>query len=188
MSYTLYKSSVIHSEERRFEMGNKYLTFEKAKAVIAPIGLKTRREYLHYVKSNNINYLSPTPEPSYYHKGWKGFADYLGISQEEYVYHKNTQPKIKSLSKPTSDSSVKAKVEVVNNVLTGLDPDKVIAFLIQEDVAPETIVKLVADLDIKSSTMMNDLCKYMHERSKRQAEVWRPTGYTTAEAQMTSKI
>lgn len=173
-------------------MGNKYLTFEEAKAVIAPIGLKTRREYLHYVKSNNIKYLTLTPEPAFYHKGWKGFADYLGISQEEYNYNKQTQPYFKTEKNQKVDKSLKEtkqpKVEVVKSVVTGLDPDKVIAFLIAEDVAPETIVKMVAELDIKSSSLMNDLCKYMQDRSKRQAEVWRPTGYTTAEAQMTTKI
>jgi hypothetical protein len=71
---------------------------------------------------------------------------------------------------------------VIQNII-GLEPDKVISFLISEDVAPETIVKLVAEMDIKSSTLMNDLCKYMQERSKRQEATWRPTGYQTTKAE-----
>ena len=172
-------------------MGNKYLSFEESKAVIAPLGLKTRREYLHYVKSNNIKNLSLTPEPAFYHKGWKGFADYLGISQEEYIFYKQNQPYFKTDNSPKVTESVieskQPKVEV-NNIIAGLDPDKVIAFLIQEDVAPEIIVKMVADLDIKSSSLMNELCKYMQDRTKRQSDVWRPIGYNTAEAQMSIKI
>ncbi len=191
MYYTTYKSSVMNTKERRFGMRKKYLTFDKAKAKVASLGIKTRREYIHYIMSNNIKNLTLTPDVSYYYKGWKGFADYLGISQEEYESNKRTQPRFNT-SKTTkvqkSQSTIEPNVTVVKNILEGLDPDKVIKFLIAEDVEPDTIVKMVAELDIKSSTLMNDLCKYMQDRSKRQAEVWRPTGYTTAEAQMTTKV
>ncbi len=177
-------------KERVFEM-RKYLTFEQAKAEIALVGLKTRREYMHYVVSNNIKNLTPNPEVAYFYKGWSGYADFLGISQEEYEFNKRTQPRFKtekSIKVHKAKSTKQPNVTVVKNVLEGLDPDKVIKFLISEDVAPDTIVKMVAEMDIKSSTLMNDLCKYMQDRSKRQAEVWRPTGYNTAEAQMSIKI
>ena len=78
--------------------------------------------------------------------------------------------------------------QIVVNTIVGLDPDAVIKFLISEDVEPATIAKLVAEMDIHSSTLMNDLCKYMQERSKRQQATWRPTGYQTAEAQMSLKV
>ena len=169
----------------------KYLTFEESRAIVSTLGLKTRREYINYVNDNNIKHLSPSPEPSYYRKGWSGWADFLGLTQEQYLENKKNQFVIigeerKSNPKPTKASKVKSqtpKVNVVNKTLVGLDPDKVIQFLITEDVAPDTIVKMVAELDIKSSTLMNDLCKYMQERSKRQEATWRPTGYQTAQAE-----
>lgn len=167
----------------------KYLSFEESRAIVSTLGFMTRRDYMNYVNDNNIKHLSPSPEPSYYHKGWSGWADYLGLTQEQYLENKKNQFAIigeerKNNPKPIkSKSSPTPKVTVVNQTLVGLDPDKVIKFLITEDVAPETIVKLVAELDIKSSTLMNDLCKYMQERSKNQEATWRPTGYQTAQAE-----
>ena len=70
---------------------NKYLTFEESRAIVANLGLKTRREYMNYIADNNIKHLSPTPEPSYYHKGWAGWADYLGLTQEQYLENKKNQ-------------------------------------------------------------------------------------------------
>jgi len=174
----------------------KYLTFEESRAIISTLGLKTRREYLNYVNDNNIKHLSPTPEPSFYHKGWSGWADFLGLTQEQYLENKKNQYVIvgqerKSNPKPTKAIKVKSqtpKVNAVSQTVVGLDPDKVIQFLITEDVAPDTIVKMVAEMDIKSSALMNDLCKYMQTRSKRQEVTWRPTGYNTAEPQMSLKI
>lgn len=172
---------------------NKYLTFEESRAIVATLGLKTRREYKNYVADNNIKHLSPTPEPSYQHKGWSGWADYLGLTQEQYIENKKNQfynmaqerKNNVNTSMTTKVAKVKQQIEnvVVNQPVLGLDPDEVIQFLISEDVAPETIVKMVADLDIKSSTLMNALCKYMQERSKRQEATWRPTGYQTAQAE-----
>lgn len=164
-----------------------YLTFEETKAVIAPLGLKTRRDYLHYVKSNNIKNLSLTPEPAFYHKGWKGFADFLGISQEEYEYNKRKHSYCKKDKVTTSTKPVTFIDKPRCDVVSGLNPDDVISFLIKEDVEPEIIVKMVAELDIKSSTLMNDLCKYMQSKSNK-SDIWRPTGYKTAEAQMTTNI
>jgi hypothetical protein len=171
----------------------KYISYAEAKAEIASLNLKTRKEYIDYIHSNNINYLPPYAEVSYHKKGWTGFADFLGLTDAQYKINKQNQwPIVMKNRKPYTKSTKPAKASPViqpkPQVLKGLDPDKVIAFLIKEDVAPETIVNMVAELDIKSSTLMNDLCKYMQDRSKRQAEVWRPTGYTTAEAQMTTKI
>lgn len=173
---------------------NKYLTFEESRAIVATLGLKTRREYMNYIADNNIKHLSPTPEPSYQHKGWAGWADYLGLTQEQYLENKKNQFYIIAqerknnvytslTTKATKAKQQSEKVVVVSQPISGIDPDRVIQFLITEDVAPETIVKMVAELDIKSSTLMNDLCKYMQERSKRQEATWRPTGYQTAQAE-----
>jgi len=174
-------------------MGKKYLSYIKAKAKVSSLGLKTRKEYIEYVQSNNIDSLPIHAQANYTNYGWVGFADYLGITDEEYKANKKAQwVDVVRNRKPSTRRIKRAKTSpvIASNppVLQELDPDKVIAFLIKEDVAPETIVNMVAELDIKSSTLMNDLCKYMQDRSKRQAEVWRPTGYTTAEAQMTTKI
>jgi len=195
MPYTLYKSSVMNLNKKGNQntMGTKYLSYNKAKAKISSLGLKTRKEYIEYVQSNNIDSLPIHAQANYTNYGWVGFADYLGITNEEYTANKKAQwADVVRNRKPYTKSTQRVKTSPViapkPPVLQGLDPDKVIAFLIKEDVAPETIVNMVAELDIKSSTLMNDLCKYMQDRSKRQAEVWRPIGYTTAEAQMTTKI
>jgi hypothetical protein len=173
-------------------MKAKILSLEEAKIAIASKGLKTRQDYLHYVKENQIINLSLTPEPHYYHKGWSGWANFLGISKEDYEFNKRTRTrsyaKVHQEKLNSTNATKFSKVQEANNTDVGLNPDDVISFLIKNDVAPETIVKMVADLDIKSSTLMNDLCKYMHERSKRQSEVWRPTGYNTAEPQMSTNI
>jgi hypothetical protein len=152
------------------------------------LGLKTRKEYIEYVQSNNIDSLPIHAQANYTNYGWVGFADYLGITNEEYKANKKAQwADIVRNRKPSTKTIKRAKTSPVitpkPSVLQGLDPDKVISFLISEDVAPETIVKLVAEMDIKSSTLMNDLCKYMQERSKRQEATWRPTGYQTAKAE-----
>lgn len=164
-------------------MGAKYVPFAEAKEKIASLNLKTRKEYITYVKSNNINYLSPTPEVSYI-KHWEGFADFLGLTEEQYNANKKaqwaevvkTRPAPKKTSKTTASKTV---------VVKGLDPDKVIKFLISEDVEPTTIAKMVAEMDIHSSTLMNELCKHMQERSKRQEQLWRPSGYQTSVAEFT---
>jgi 5,10-methenyltetrahydromethanopterin hydrogenase len=72
--------------------------------------------------------------------------------------------------------------------ITGLDPDKVISFLIKENVDPETIVKMVADMNINSGTLMAELCKYMTKKTIEKQLSWRPTGYNTAETQISLKI
>jgi 5,10-methenyltetrahydromethanopterin hydrogenase len=78
-------------------------------------------------------------------------------------------------------------VTVVKEVPTGLDPDMVISFLIHEDVEPNTIVKMIAELNISSGTLMAELCKYMTKKTLEKQATWRPTGYNTAEAQMSTK-
>jgi hypothetical protein len=174
-------------------MGTKYLSFNEAKAKIASLNLNTRREYIAYVQSNNINYLPLQAEVNYSKRGWAGFADFLGITEAQYKANKQNQwadvvKTRKPYTKPVKLAKTSPVIAPKPVKLIGLDPDKVIQFLITEDVAPETIVKMVAELDIKSSTLMNDLCKYMRDKSKHQAEVWRPTGYNTAEAQLSIKI
>ncbi len=183
----------------------KYLTYAKAKHYILQFQFKTISEYTQYVKNENITFLPLKPFNTYYIDGFKAH-DFLGLDEKTYKANltelRNAQctmmrtkvtpeshlKKCKPRKKNSVIQPVIQPVALNRNFNKGLDPDKVIAFLIKEDVAPETIVNMVAELDIKSSTLMNDLCKYMQDRSKRQAEVWRPIGYTTAEAQMTTKI
>ena len=171
----------------------KYHPYAKAKQVIARLQFKTLAEYRKFVIETNVNTLPKDPQGIYYKEGYKTH-DFLGLTED--VYKANIKAERQALSahmrtfiteethakrrKPHAKIVVSAPV--VQNII-GLDPDKVIKFLITEDVAPETIVKLVADMDIKSSTLMNDLCKYMQERSMRQSQTWRPTGYQTAEAE-----
>ena len=165
-------------------MGAKYIPYPEAKEKIASLNLKTRKEYITYVKANNINYLSPNPEVSYI-KDWVGFADFLGLTQEQYNANKKAQWAEVFKNRPATRKPYKTTASKPV-VVKGLDPDKVIKFLITEDVEPTTIAKMVAEMDIHSSTLMNELCKHMQERSKRQAQLWRPSGYQTSVAEFTN--
>ena len=172
-------------------MGAKYVPFAEAKQKIASLNLKTRKEYITYVQSNNINFLPAMPEVIY-PKHWVGFADFLGLTEEQYKANKKAQwaeivKTRKPYTKPTKKTTNKTATTPKPVVVKGLDPDKVIKFLITEDVEPTTIAKMVAEMDIHSSSLMNELCKHMQERSKRQAQLWRPIGYQTAEAEF-SKV
>lgn len=181
----------------------KYYSYAKAKQVIARLQFKTLAEYRKFVIDTNVNTLPKEPHSTYFNEGYKTH-DFLGLPED--VYKANLKAERQQMTahmrtfiteeshakrrKPHAKIILPAPVilpaPIIQNII-GLEPDKVISFLISEDVAPETIVKLVAEMDIKSSALMNDLCKYMQERSKRQQATWRPTGYNTAEAQMSIK-
>lgn len=116
------------------------------------------------------------------------------ITKESHIKRSKSRLAFHAKKNQTAESEVVSVPEVVEipsvpseqtvvNTIIGLDPDAVIKFLISEDVEPATIVKMVAEMDITSSTLMNDLCKYMQERSQRQQATWRPTGYQTAQAE-----
>jgi hypothetical protein len=191
---------------------SKYYSFARAKTCIAKFGFKTLVEYRQFVTEHNINFLPLHPEKTYKNHApyevlgldaetyKKNIAEYRAsqcgrmrsfltpeshikrsLSRRASFVAKNT---VASTPKPQAPKPQAPKVEqVVVNTIVGLDPDKVIKFLISEDVDPTTIAKMVADMDIHSSTLMNELCKYMQERSKRHQATWRPTGYQTAEAE-----
>ena len=171
----------------------KYHPYAKAKQVIAKLQFKTLSEYRKFVIDTNVNTLPKEPYSVYLNEGFKTH-DFLGLTVDEYKANLKAERQQMSThmrSFITEESHAKRRkphtkvilpAPVIQNII-GLEPDKVISFLISEDVAPETIVKLVAEMDIKSSTLMNDLCKYMQERSKRQEATWRPTGYQTAKAE-----
>ena len=134
-------------------MPAKYISYNEAKAKIASLNLKTRKEYIDYVHSNNINYLPPYAEVIYSKKGWTGFADFLGLTEAQYKANKQNQwadvvKTRKPYTKPIKPAKTSSVIAPKPSRLIGLDPDKVIQFLITEDVAPETIVKMVAELDI----------------------------------------
>ena len=212
--YTRVQRWTITKERSQNTMNRrrKFLTYQQAKNFNTNYNFKTIQDYRQHVVDNNLNFLPLEPSNTYGRDGYKAY-EFLGL--DEVVYKANLQEVLSKncammRSRITADSHIKrsatykakrsvtqkaslkpveTKVKsIVENLSTGLDPDKVIAFLIKEDVAPETIVNMVTELDIKSSTLMNDLCKYMHDRAKRQSNVWRPTGYTTAEAQMSLKV
>ena len=186
----------------------KYLSYDTAKQYVGKLGFKSLLEYRNYITSHNINFLPLKPAIHYYTKGYST-PEFLGIDIETYNSHmheyrtsqcasmrtrltpesqakrvKTVQAKAKKATK-LSVGRPKIAQPTIQTIVKGLDPDKVIKFLITEDVEPATIVKMVAEMDIKSSTLMNDLCKYMQERSQRQAQLWRPTAYQTAEAEFT---
>jgi hypothetical protein len=138
------------------------------------------------------------PSASYKHRGMK-VHEYLGIDEATYKANvkRNRQlhasvcraMRTKETFRKIAESRRKSHAITKPQPSTvGLDPDKVISFLIQEDVEPETIVKMIAEMNITSGTLMAELCKYMTKKAVEKQASWRPTGYTTAEAQMSTKI
>jgi hypothetical protein len=180
----------------------KYLKYDQAKNYLSNFAFGTIKEYQTYIAENKIDFLPKNPAGTYYHDGFKAY-DFLGIDE---ATHKANVKKnrvdickmMKTRPRPSKYNMAKKEkpvtkslpqiVTVVKEVPTGLDPDTVISFLIQEDVEPDTIVKMIAELNISSGTLMAELCKYMTKKTLEKQATWRPTGYTTAEAQMTSKI
>ena len=112
------------------------------------------------------------------------FVPYEFLGLDEATYKAN----IKEARTTRVVTRKASRPKKIVNTISGLDPDKVIQFLITEDVAPETIVKLVAEMNINSGTLMAELCKYMTKKTAEKQQTWRPTGYNTAEAQMSIKI
>lgn len=190
---------------------SKYLTYNDAKKVIAKFQFKTLVPYRQYIKNNGIKNLPLDPSCIYYTKGYRT-SDFLGLSEE--VYKQNlkqsriiqtarmrsfitAESHIKRMKtrKATfsavleSNSEPELKFEpVLKSEQLGLDPDKVISYLMDADVEPEIIVKMIADLEINSGTLMAELCKYMTKKTLEKQASWRPTGYNTAETQMSMKI
>jgi hypothetical protein len=197
---------------RKRKLPSKYLRYEQAKNYVSNFGFKTLHEYSQYIKLNGIDYLPLEPRAQYSQNNFKTW-EFLGL--DESVYKSNLlqlQRELASIarSKRTAESFKKISttrrknLAKTNNIvaseieskvqseslpsITGLDPDMVISFLMKEDVEPDTIVKMIAELNISSGTLMAELCKYMTKKTLEKQATWRPTGYTTAEAQMTTKI
>lgn len=199
---------------RKKRQPSKYLRYEQARNYISNFSFKTLKDYTTYVKSRSIDYLPLHPKAQYSEIKFNTW-EFLGL--EESVYKANLlEQRRKQASEArclrTAESFRKigetrrknlllnsnpdAKVTSSNSRTTvvvkssekGLDPDKVIQFLIQEEVEPEVIVKMIADLDIRSGTLMAELCKYMTKKSLEKQASWRPSGYNTSEAQLSIKI
>ena len=191
--------NLLKKEANKMPQGppRKYLTYEQAKNYLSNFAFKTVQEYKLYIEEKKIDFLPLRPASIYARFAYKPH-EFLGLDEASYkanvkkdridkciMMKTRPRPSKYNLTKKTTPATkpMPQIVTVVKEVPTGLDPDKVISFLIKEDVSPDTIVNMVAELDIKSSTLMNDLCKYMQERSKRQQVTWRPSGYQTAEAE-----
>jgi hypothetical protein len=166
----------------------------------------TIREYSKYVNENSLSFKA---NPSEY-KGYVSAADFLGMTISDYKASKviaqvmnRDQVEINrklSLTWAKKRADKRAKVNTLQTqlplttqvikapVTIGLDPDKVISFLIDENVEPDTIVKMIAELEISSGTLMAELCKYMTKKTLEKQATWRPTGYNTSEAQMSLKM
>jgi hypothetical protein len=160
---------------------SKYLRYPEAKKIVSKLNLKTLAEYRKLVNEVNFEKLPKDPSATY---AYKGFVPYEFLGLDEATYKAN----IKEARTTRVVTRKASRPKKILNAISGLDPDKVIQFLITEDVAPETIVKLVAEMNINSGTLMAELCKYMTKKTAEKQQTWRPTGYNTAEAQMSIKI
>jgi hypothetical protein len=179
----------------------KYLKYDQAKNYLSNFAFRTIKEYQIYIAENKIDFLPKLPANTYSRDGFKAH-EFLGLDE---ATHKANIKKdridrcimMKTRPRPSKYNMTKKEkpvtkplpqiVTVVKEVPTGLDPDTVISFLIQEDVEPDTIVKMIAELNISSGTLMAELCKYMTKKTLEKQATWRPTGYNTAEAQMSTK-
>ena len=184
-------------------MSTKYITsLSSAKAFAKHMKFATIREYSKYVDENSLPY---KVNPSEY-KGYVSASDFLGMTPLEYKASK-AKSQIANRDQDAINrklvqfwankrASQRAKAEAHQTRLPlaeaqqveGLDPDMLISYLIDVEVEPQIIVRLIADLEISSGTMMAELCKYMAKKTQERQQSWRPTAYNTAEAQMSTKI
>jgi hypothetical protein len=149
----------------------KYFTYEEAKIHIAKFKFPLIQDYKKWVIENNIKYLPKDPA-TYLYQGYKPH-DFLGLDETTYkanVYqfrletceYMKTRPRPSSYKKKDDTIQLRAS----DKITVGLNLPKLIAFLIKEDIAPDTIFKLIEELDIKSSRLMEELIKYMQSKNK----------------------
>ena len=179
----------------------KYLKYEQAKNYLSNFAFGTIKEYQTYIAENKIDFLPKIPASIYARDSFKPH-EFLGLDEAtlkanikkdriDRCMFMKTRPRPSKYNMTKKEQPVTKPlpqvVTVVKEVPTGLDPDMVISFLIHENVEPDTIVKMIADLEINSGTLMAELCKYMTKKTLEKQATWRPTGYNTAEAQMSTK-
>ncbi len=179
----------------------KYLKYDQAKNYLSNFAFGTIKEYQTYIAEKKIDFLPKNPAGIYARDSYKPH-EYLGLDEAtlkanikkdriDRCMFMKTRPRPSKYNMTKKEKPVTKAlpqvVTVVKEVPTGLDPDIVISFLIQEDVEPDTIVKMIAELNISSGTLMAELCKYMTKKTLEKQATWRPTGYNTAEAQMSTK-
>jgi hypothetical protein len=166
---------------------SKYLRYPEAKKIVSKLNFKTLAEYRKLVNEVNFEKLPKDPSATYAYKGFVPY-EFLGLDEATYKANIKEARKTRVVTRKANRPKKVANNTQVLKSITGLDPDKVIQFLITEDVAPETIVKLVAEMNINSGTLMAELCKYMTKKTAEKQQTWRPTGYNTSEAQLSIKI
>ena len=163
------------------------MRYPEAKKIVSKLHLKTLADYRKLVNEVHFEKLPKDPSATYAYKGFVPH-EFLGLDEETYKANIKEARTVRFATRKSNRPKKVLKSKQVVNTISGLDPDKVITFLISEDVAPETIVKLVAEMNINSGTLMAELCKYMTKKTAEKQQIWRPTGYNTAEAQMSITI
>jgi len=166
---------------------SKYLRYPEAKKLVSKLNLKTLADYRKLVNEVNFEKLPKDPSATYAYKGFVPY-EFLGLDEVTYKANIKEARTTRVVTRKASRPKKIVKNTQVLKSITGLDPDKVISFLIDENVEPDIIVKMIADLEISSGTLMAELCKYMTKKTFEKQATWRPTGYNTAEAQMSIKI
>ena len=157
---------------------SKYYCLTDAKKCLANKGLTSRLDYLKFLRENNITFLSATPENTYRTKGWKGYPDYLSCQVDVYKNRvAENRRKKPSPIQATFAPVVPVTTPVAKPVDTSLNADKVIAFLIEENIDPHTIIRMIAKLNITDTTCFVDVCRYL-ESSKHQRAL-KPSAYNT---------
>ena len=190
MAYTLYKSSVMDLKNKEIQntmLPSKYVRYAEAKEFVSKQNFKTLADYRKFVKQHHVANLPLDPAATYAYKGFVPY-EFLGLDQATYKANIKEAITIRcAIRKANGTKNVAKKTQKVK-AIKGLNPDMVIQFLMDENVESETIVNFIAKMDISSGTLMSELCKYMARRNYEKQQTWRPTGYNTAEAQLSIKI
>ena len=166
---------------------SKYLRYPEAKKIVSKLNLKTLAEYRKLLNEVNFEKLPKDPSATYAYKGFVPH-EFLGLDEATYKANIREARAVRFATRKANRPKKVLKSKQVVNTVSGLDQQKVITYIILEEVAPETIVKLVAEMNITSGTLMAELCKYMTKKTAEKQQTWRPTGYNTTEAQMSIKI
>ncbi|AOR26470.1 helicase [Formosa sp. Hel3_A1_48] len=62
---------------------HQYLSFEEARKYVQSLNLKNSRQWVEHVKEKNIKNIPRKPDQTYSLKGWNGWKDFLGITNNK---------------------------------------------------------------------------------------------------------
>ena len=110
---------------------SKYLRYSEAKKIVSKLNLKTLADYRKLVSEVNFEKLPKDPSATYAYKGFVPH-EFLGLDEATYKANIKEARAVRFATRKANRPKRVLKSKQVVNTVSGLDPDKVITFLISE--------------------------------------------------------